>query len=360
MTSLKRILIMAGGTGGHIFPGLAVARKCQEKNIEVLWMGTEKGLEKKLVTEANIPLRCITISGVRGKNWKAWIRAPFDLIFAIFSAAKIIRQFQPDVVLGFGGFVSGPGGIASGLLRYPLVIHEQNAKAGTTNRWLSHVARCVLQGFPQVFKRGITVGNPVRREIIESVQSEKIWPDQKQRPLNLLVLGGSLGATVLNQLLPQSIALLSVDLRPMVRHQSGEKHFSDAVRAWEIAGLSAKVEPFIKDMAEAYAWSDIVLCRAGALTIAELSAAGRGAILVPYPYAVDDHQTANARILVKADAAILLPQAILNAGKLADVLYDLISAPERCRIMGQAALTLRVVDTTEKILFECEKCVRGE
>jgi len=357
MKQLKKILIMAGGTGGHVFPGLAVAEKCREKNIEILWLGTAKGLEAKLVPAANILLKCIPISGLRGKNWRSWLLAPFYLIWSIFAAAKIIRQFKPDVVLGFGGFVSGPGGIASWLLGYPLVIHEQNAKPGTTNRWLSYVARRVLQGFPNVFTKAVTVGNPLRAQLTELTATEKTWPDQIKRPVHLLILGGSLGAASLNQILPKAIALLPNYLRPEIKHQSGEKLFSDTIRAWQTVDAKVDVQPFIDDMAAAYFWADVVICRAGALTVSELCAVGRGAILVPYPYAIDDHQTANAAVMVKTGAGILLQQSALDENILAAKLTELISTPESFRLMGELAFKSREISATEKIVRLCEEIV---
>ncbi|MDX1901420.1 MAG: undecaprenyldiphospho-muramoylpentapeptide beta-N-acetylglucosaminyltransferase [Gammaproteobacteria bacterium] len=355
MTQLKRVLIMAGGTGGHVFPGLAVAKELQKQHTDVLWLGTEKGIEAQLIPDAHIPLRTISISGVRGKKWQTICLAPFLLLHAIYSAARIIRKYQPDVVLGFGGFVSGPGGIASWLLRYPLVIHEQNAKVGTTNRWLARVAKNVLQAFPHVFSERVqarTVGNPLRDALIHATH-EKAWPTD--RPLHLLVLGGSLGAAALNEIVPQAVAAIPAPLRPLVRHQSGEKHFSDTMRHWQAAGVTADVKSFIQDMAEAYAWADIVLCRAGALTITELCAVGRGAILVPYPFAIDDHQTANAEVMVKNNAAILLKQSQLSVNLLTENLLRLIESPEDCQLMAQAAYQLRETNALEKIVRVCEE-----
>ncbi len=349
MSKLTRILIMAGGTGGHVFPGLAIAKGLMAENVDVHWLGTEKGLEAKKVPEAQIPLHFISVSGVRGKGIKDLLLAPPRLSLAIFQAMRIIRQLKPDVILGMGGFASGPGGIASRLLGIPLVIHEQNAKPGTTNKWLAKVAKNILEGFPNTFlnrQKVTTVGNPVRREI-----AEMPFPARGKNPrLSLLVVGGSLGASAINLLLPQALALIPENVRPTVYHQTGEKHYADTVEAYTKAGVSAKIVPFIDDMREAYAGADIVLCRSGALTIAECCAAGLGAILVPFPYAIDDHQTANANFMAKEGAALLIQQSALTADKLADILLEFIQSPERCQLMAEAAYRLRMADATNNVL----------
>lgn len=354
MGKLKRVLIMAGGTGGHVFPGLAVAKRLQAEGIEVDWLGTREGLEAKLVPEAGIPLHFITIRGVRGKGMKNLLLAPMRLCIAIKQAVHLIRKLKPDVLLGMGGFVSGPGGIASWVLGRPLVIHEQNAKSGTTNRWLAKVAKKILEGFPNTFskrQRVVTVGNPIRSEMIEMPTPDR---GNKSR-FALLVVGGSLGASAINQQLPQALALLPESMRPEVYHQTGEKHYTETVAAYRLAGVSAKIVPFIKEMHEAYAWADLVLCRSGALTIAELCAAGLGAILVPFPHAIDDHQTANAHFMVEHDAAILVQQSTLTADRLADILQEFILSPMRCQQMAEKAYALRVTDATDKVISICKE-----
>jgi len=354
MGELKRVLIMAGGTGGHVFPGLAVARRMRNENMDVHWLGTHQGLEAKLVPAAGIPLHFITIAGVRGKGIKNLLWAPPRLLVAVWQALCLIRTLKPDVVIGMGGFVSGPGGIASGLSGYPLVIHEQNAKPGTTNQWLSRIAKKVLEGFPNTFanrERVVTVGNPVRAEVIGMP-----FPERGNRArLSLLVVGGSLGATAINQLLPEALALLPETLRPDVYHQSGEKHYADTVAAYARAGVSGRIVPFIQEMHEAYASADLVLCRSGALTVAELCVAGLGAILVPFPHAIDDHQTANADFMARRGAALLIQQSALTAERLADILRGFIQSPERCQTMAAAAWQLRVTDATEKVLSICRE-----
>ena len=356
MGKLQRVLIMAGGTGGHVFPGLAVAKRLQEQGVQVDWLGTHKGLEARLVPEAGIPIHFITISGLRGKGWKDLLLAPWRLTLAINQSIRIIRELNPDVVLGMGGFASGPGGIACWLLRRPLVIHEQNAKPGLTNKWLARFAKKILEGFPGTFARSAkvaTVGNPVRDEIAQLPAPEKM--KETSRPLHLLVVGGSLGAAAINQLVPRALAKMPAVDRPLVYHQTGEKHLADTLNAYTEFGVEAEVKPFIVEMDKAYAWADIVLCRAGALTIAELCAAGLGAILVPFPHAADDHQTANADFMVKHQAAYLIQQAALTEDGLVELIKQLSTSPAKCLAMAQAAYQLRKVDAAEKVLMICEE-----
>lgn len=356
MNKLKRVLIMAGGTGGHVFPGLAVAKCMQQEGIDVQWLGTQKGLEAKLVPDAGIPIHFISISGVRGKSIKDILLAPLRLIVAVWQALRIIRTVKPDVIIGMGGFASGPGGIASWILRVPLVIHEQNARAGTTNKWLACVAKKVLEGFPETFHRRnnvFTVGNPVRREIVDLPRPEtrlNLHPTPR-----LLVLGGSQGALAINQLLPQALAQLPDQIRPTVYHQTGEKHYADTVTAYEKAGVTANIAPFIQRMDEAYGTADFVVCRAGALTVAELCAAGVGALFIPFPHAIDDHQTANANFMAANGAAVLVQQSGLTAEKLAATLKELLESPTRRQTMAMAAYELRKVDAAEKVLTICKE-----
>jgi UDP-N-acetylglucosamine--N-acetylmuramyl-(pentapeptide) pyrophosphoryl-undecaprenol N-acetylglucosamine transferase len=355
MAKLKKVVIMAGGTGGHVFPGLAVARQLQAEGVEVHWLGTRKGLESRLVPEAGIPLHFISISGLRGKGIKDILWAPFRLMVAITQSLRIINSLKPDVVLGMGGFVSGPGGIASWLLRRPLVVHEQNARAGLTDKWLSRVASKVLEGFPDTFAAGkkvVTTGNPVRLEIARLLSPESRLPG-RNNALHLLVIGGSLGASAINELVPKALARLPEEQRPTVLHQAGDKHLEMTQKAYDAAAVRADVTPFIADMGKAYEWADIVVCRAGALTIAELCAAGLGAILIPYPHAVDDHQTANANYLVKHGAALLIQQAALTEDGLAEIIKELSQSPAKRMAMAHAAYELRKVDATTKVLEIC-------
>lgn len=360
MTTFKRILIMAGGTGGHVFPGLAAAHYFQRQGIEVHWLGTGKGLEARIVPEAGIPFHEIAISGVRGKGGKALLLAPYRIAQAIRQARQVIKEVKPDIVMGMGGFVSGPGGVACWLNRTPLVIHEQNAKAGLTNRILARFAKRVLQGFPDAFapaSKVMTIGNPVRMEIEAMLAPAERIP-LNRRPFRLLVLGGSLGAKALNELVPRTLASLAADIRPEVFHQTGEKHFDQTKKLYETMGISVNLVPFVKDMAQVYSWADMVLCRAGALTVAELCAAGLGAIFVPFPHAVDDHQTANADFMVKHDAALCVQQKDLTEDRLADIVEQFALSPVKRLEMAEAAYRLRMVHVTEKIFKICKEISR--
>ena len=322
--STRKILIMAGGTGGHVYPALAVANEIRQRSHDVVWLGTHRGLEARVVPAAGIDIEWISVSGLRGKGALTLIAAPFRLLFALFQSLRVVIRHRPAAVLGMGGFVSGPGGVAAWLLRRPLIVHEQNAVAGLTNRLLARLARVVLQAFPGSFSASskvITTGNPVRRSIAEvPCPSERLARDSDGG--RLLVLGGCLGARALNQLVPAALALLPSESRPDVRHQTGERTADEARAAYTDAGVTVKLETFIEDMAEAYAWADVIVCRAGALTVAEVAAVGLPAVFVPFPFAVDDHQTANARLLADAGGAVVLQESDLTAERLADVLRE--------------------------------------
>ena len=362
MAKLARVLIMAGGTGGHVFPGLAVAKRLRSLGVEVHWLGTQKGLEARLVVEAGIPIHFISISGFHGKSLKNRLLLPFKIVLAIIQALKIIYLFNPDIVLGMGGFVSGPGGVASWLLRKKLVIHEQNAKPGSTNLLLAKIATNVLEAFPNTFlninvkkSKVRTVGNPVREEIIALPSPNLRAERADQKIKHLLVLGGSLGAQAINQLLPKALAQLPIAIRPKVLHQTGEKHLAETIKSYHTAGVTAEIVPFIIEMDKAYLWADVVLCRAGALTIAELCAAGLGAVLVPFPYAIGDHQTANANFMADNQAALLVQQAELTDCLLADILTMLCHSNEKCKAMAQAAYALRQTKATHTIVTICQE-----
>ncbi|MEO5596184.1 MAG: undecaprenyldiphospho-muramoylpentapeptide beta-N-acetylglucosaminyltransferase [Lysobacteraceae bacterium] len=301
-------MILAGGTGGHIFPGIAVADALRGLQVPVVWMGAAGGMETRLVPPRGIPIETLRIGGLRGKGALTLVSAPFRLLRALSEAVSIVRRHRPRAVLSMGGFAAGPGGIAAWLLRRPLLVHEANRAPGFTNRVLAKFARRVLCGFPASFRNGVgeTVGNPVRAEVAAlPIPSERFAG--RGGALRLLVLGGSQGARALNTGVPQALAQLGLAVD--VRHQTGANLFDEAERAYSEAGISARIQPFIQDMAEAYGWADLVVCRAGALTLAELCAAGVGALLVPFPHAVDDHQTRNAEFLVERHAARLLPQS---------------------------------------------------
>ncbi|MCK7593959.1 undecaprenyldiphospho-muramoylpentapeptide beta-N-acetylglucosaminyltransferase [Pseudomarimonas salicorniae] len=300
------VLIMAGGTGGHIFPGLALAAELRARDVPVLWLGAEGGLETRLVPEHGVEIATLPVRGLRGKGMRTLLTAPLMLARSLFAAIRLMGRTRPRSAISFGGYAAGPGGLAAWLLRVPLCVHEQNRVPGLTNRWLAKLARRVLCGFPGAFPRSPkleVVGNPVRAEIAALPAPTERFAG-REGPLRLLVLGGSQGARALNAAVPRALAGLEAGWT--VRHQCGEKMVETARKAYSEAEVEAQVEPFIKDMAEAYGWADLVVCRAGALTIAELASAGVGALLVPFPHAVDDHQTLNAGYLVEAGAAHLL------------------------------------------------------
>ncbi len=362
MVAANHILIMAGGTGGHVFPALAVARHLRQEGVAVVWLGTRRGLEARLVPEAGFPIEYISISGLRGKGILGWLLAPARLTVALWQALSVCLRCRPGAVLGLGGFVTGPGGLAAWLLRRPLVIHEQNAIAGLTNRLLSRLARRVLEAFPGSFPVGIKTeqtGNPVRPEIAALPgPAERIA--RHEGPTRLLVIGGSLGAQALNETLPKAVALLAVGERPLIWHQAGQNKAQATREAYAAAEIAGRVEPFIADMAEAYGWADLVICRAGALTISELAAAGVGAILVPYPHAVDDHQTRNALYMTQAGAAHLLLQSELSPEALASLLAELLrSGREGLITMATAARGLATPLATQRVAEICREVMHG-
>lgn len=313
---MKTILIMAGGTGGHIMPGLAVAAEMKRLGWRVVWMGHPDGMEARLVPKQGYEMSWVRFGALRGKGLMRKLMLPWNLLSGFWQARRELKRVQPDVVLGLGGFITFPGGMMAALMGVPLVLHEQNSIAGLANKVLARFASRVLSGFPNALPGATWVGNPVRAEIA-ALQAPAPRFEGRQPPLRLLVVGGSLGAAALNSLVPECLALLSPDSRPVVVHQAGEKHIEALRTNYARAGVTANCVSFIDDMAGAYEWADIVICRAGALTIAELAAAGVGSVLVPFPHAVDDHQTENARFLANAGAAILVPQAELKPEKLA-------------------------------------------
>lgn len=349
----RRALIMAGGTGGHVIPALSLARGLADEGVDVEWLGSPRGIENQLVPAAGIELHRIEVAGLRGNGLVGWLLAPVNLTRAIWQAWRIIHEFDPQLVVGLGGFASGPGGLAAWLSRRPLVIHEQNAVAGLTNKALSRLARRVYAAFPQAFPgRADVVGNPVRGEIAALGEHPRQAEAMNGRRLRLLVVGGSLGAQVLNERLPEALAGMPERARPEVRHQAGrDKHEACAARYRE-QGVEAEVSAFIGDMATAYDWADLVVCRAGALTVAELAAAGKPALFVPFPHAVDDHQTANAGVLVARGAAELLPQDELTAVTLAERLESLLD-PETLAAMAAQARTCAHLDAVERLVAGC-------
>jgi len=334
--SAAPVMILAGGTGGHVFPALAVAEALDERAVPVIWMGTAVGLESRVVPAAGLRLEALEVRGLRGKGRLGWLRAPLMLARALWQALRVLRHHRPRAVLGMGGYVAGPGAVAAWLLRRPLVIHEQNAIPGFTNRCLARLAQVVLTGFDRPFPgapRARFVGNPVRRAIA-ALPPPQARAGERAGPLRLLVIGGSLGARTLNRVVPEALGRLPEDARPTVRHQAGERTLDVARAAYRAEGVAAQVDAFIDDMAEAYGWADLVVCRAGALTVSELAAVGVAAVFVPFPHAVDDHQSANAAFLVEAGAAEMIRESALDAGSLADVLARLLGDRGALLAMG--------------------------
>jgi UDP-N-acetylglucosamine--N-acetylmuramyl-(pentapeptide) pyrophosphoryl-undecaprenol N-acetylglucosamine transferase len=346
-------LIMAGGTGGHVYPALALARELRARSWRVLWLGTRRGLEARVVPADNIQIEWLAVGGLRGKGPVEWLAAPFRLAQSLFAALAVMRRHRPAVVVGLGGFVSGPGGVAAWLARRPLIIHEQNAIAGFTNRCLARLAREVYAAFPGAFGAGVAarvIGNPVRSDIAAIPPPAQRYA-QRAGAIRLLVVGGSLGAARLNAIVPHALARLGSTLD--VRHQSGERWAEHARRAYAEAGVRAQVLPYIEDMAAAYEWADLVVCRAGALTISELAAAGVGAVLVPYPAAVDDHQTHNARFLVGEGAAVMIGDRELSPERLAAELAPLCAGRGRLLAMAERARLLARPGATRALAAAC-------
>lgn len=354
----KTLLVMAGGTGGHVFPGLAVADRLKAQGWTIHWLGTADRMEAELVPAHGYPISFIDIQGVRGNGIKRLLVAPYRIVKSVLQARRVLKNIRPDVVLGMGGFASGPGGVAAWLSGIPLLLHEQNAAAGLTNKLLARLAKRVLMAFPGAFApsaRTAVVGNPVRPEVVA-------LPDPQLRsssePLRLLIVGGSLGARVLNEQVPPAVASAGVPIE--VRHQCGKGNRETVAQAYAELGVEAEVSEFIKDMADAYAWADLVVCRAGALTVSEVAAAGVAAIFVPLPHAVDDHQTRNALTLVDGGAAEFLPQSELTPASLAARLSWLAGRRETLLNMAQAARRVAIIDAAERVADECKRLASGQ
>ncbi len=357
--NLGPILITAGGTGGHVYPGLAVARALKEQHIPVIWMGTPKGLEARVIPEAGIEMVYLSVNGLRGKGVTALLAAPLQLTKALFQSLMIMFKVKPSAVLGMGGFVAGPGGLVAALMGKPVLIHEQNAIPGLTNKLLSNFSKKILEGFPGTFpssdskkKKIMGVGNPVRKDIA-AIDGPTARLGDRWGHVHVLIFGGSLGAQVLNEVVPMALEEMPLDKRPVVRHQAGKNKDESTTSLYKKLGVDAEVTPFIEDMAEAYEWADLVICRSGALTVAELAAAGMASVMVPYLYAVDDHQTANAKYLSESGAAVLMPQKELNADSLSTVLTDLCSDRNKLIEMSIKARRLAKPEATEEVAALC-------
>jgi UDP-N-acetylglucosamine--N-acetylmuramyl-(pentapeptide) pyrophosphoryl-undecaprenol N-acetylglucosamine transferase len=349
------VLIMAGGTGGHVFPALAVAQVLRARGVEVVWLGVPGSMESKLVPAQGFPIEWVRVAGIRGKGLLAWMLAPLRIVNAVMQAIGVLRRVKPRSVLGAGGYVSGPGGIAAWLMRIPLLIHEQNAIAGLTNRALARLANQVLEAFPGSFGPKIkvrTIGNPVRADIAALPPPALRFAGREPRA-RLLVFGGSQGAQRLNAELPRALARLAPDERPQIRHQTGERGLESTRALYRDAQVEADVLPFIDDMAKAYSWADLAVCRAGAMTVAELQAAGLGAIFVPLPIATDDHQTKNAAVMADLGAARIIQERDLNPEALGSLIGELARDRARLLKMAEAARGARVTDAAATLADLC-------
>jgi UDP-N-acetylglucosamine--N-acetylmuramyl-(pentapeptide) pyrophosphoryl-undecaprenol N-acetylglucosamine transferase len=350
----KTIMIMAGGTGGHIFPALAVAHKLRDAGWRVVWLGNPEGMEARLVPQHGFEMVWVKFAALRGKGILRKLLLPFNLLRGFWQALKAIRQVRPNVVLGMGGYITFPGGMMAALTGVPLVLHEQNSVAGMANKVLAGVADRIVTGFPEVLNKGVWLGNPVRPEIAAIAPPAERFAERNDA-LHLLVIGGSLGAQALNEVIPQGMALLGENELPQIVHQAGEKHIEALKANYAAVGVQAHCVSFIEDMAGAYEWADLVICRAGALTIAELAAAGVASILVPFPHAVDDHQTGNAKFLVNVGGAFLLPQADMTPDAIA-----LIRNYSRGQLleMAEKARSLAKPDATEDVANICAESAK--
>lgn len=352
----RPVMIMAGGTGGHIFPALAVADSLRQRNVPVVWLGARGGMEARLVPEAGYPLVELAVKGVRGKGVITLVVAPFKISLAILQALAAVLRYRPRAVLGLGGFASGPGGLAAWMLRRPLLIHEQNSIPGLTNRWLAGLSRCVMEGFPGSFRSVrvsapvVHVGNPVRASI-QRLPETRERLEGRQGPIRVFVVGGSLGALSLNTVVPAAVSRLSEP--PEIWHQSGQRHFEQTQKQYRTLGVEARVAAFIDNMAEAYGWADLVIARSGALTVTELAQVGVASVLVPYPHAVDDHQTANAKNLVRCGAAVMIADAELNEETLSACLEGLCQSRGALLDMGEQTHLLRKPGAADVVAGLC-------
>ena len=352
---MKTLMVMAGGTGGHIFPGIAVAEELRAQGWRIVWMGNPDGMEARIVPQRGYETAWVRFGALRGKGLLRKLLLPVNLLSGFWQALRALRRVQPDVVLGMGGYITFPGGMMASLLGRPLVLHEQNSVAGLANRVLAKVADRVLSGFPAVLDNAEWLGNPVRADITAVLPPAERYAG-RTGPLRVLVVGGSLGAAALNETVPQALARLDAEARPTVVHQAGERQIEALRAAYARAQVEGELRPFIDDMAAAYAEADLVICRAGALTVAELAAAGVASLLVPFPYAVDDHQTGNARFLSEAGAAILLPQRELTPEKLAALLREL--TREKLAAMAEKARALAKPEATRAVAEVCMEVAR--
>jgi len=358
-----RVMIMAGGTGGHVFPALAVVDELRKENVVLAWLGTRRGIEAELVPKNQIDLHYLDIEGIRGRGLGALLKAPLLLLRSIVQSLHVLSQFKPEVVLGMGGFASGPGAIAAWLKRIPIVIHEQNSIAGTTNRISAIFATKVMQGFPNTLKRGEWCGNPVRFDIANLPPPQARFAGRTGKT-RVLIVGGSRGALAINTLLPKALKQIDEEIRPEILHQTGKAHWQGTLDLYYAQDLNPqseqiKVVDFIESMAAAYEWADFVICRAGALTIAELTSAGLGSLLIPFPFAIDDHQTANGQLLVNQGAAVMVQQAQLSAEQLAEQLVVICGDAEKRLNMAMRARELAKNSAAREVARICMEVSRG-
>ena len=349
------VLIMAGGTGGHIFPGLAVADNLRHRGVNVRWLGARGGMECRTVPQADIPLDVVDISGLRGKGAGRWLLMPWKLLRAVFQAFMLLGDHRPACAISFGGYAAGPGGLAARLRGIPLLVHEQNRIPGMTNWVLAMLARKVLQAFPGTWEEQLkpeTCGNPVRKPVVD-LAAPALRMTDRSGAVRVLVTGGSQGARALNRLVPEALSLLPAGLAYEARHQAGKGWKDETAEAYRSADVTAEVTEFIDDMAGAYGWADVVICRSGALTVSELAAAGVAAVLVPFPHAVDDHQTRNAEFLVEVGAAVLMPEAGIDAQSLGAALESLMADREKLLSMAEKARAVSVPDSADRVARLC-------
>ncbi len=352
--NMQPVMILAGGTGGHVFPALAVANELRDRGVPIIWVGTNKGIESRIVPAAGFPLAIMSVQGLRGKGLLQYVRAPLIILKALFESLSIVLKHKPCALLGMGGFVAGPCSLIGVLLRKPLIIHEQNAIVGLTNRILAPLSRIMFTGFPIKYnKRNLEFcGNPVRRKLMEIAGPEQRMVDRGVSK-RLLIVGGSQGAVSLNQYIPQALGIISSSIQIEVWHQTGANRHELVLENYQKNNLQAKVNEFIDDIDQAYAWADLIVCRSGAITLAEVAAVGLGAVLVPYPYAVDDHQTANAQSYVDAGAARLIPESEMTTEKLAETLRVLLSDSQQLMDMACAAKKLGKTNASKRVADEC-------
>ncbi|QGN93466.1 undecaprenyldiphospho-muramoylpentapeptide beta-N-acetylglucosaminyltransferase [Piscirickettsia salmonis] len=357
------VLMMAGGTGGHVFPALETAKALQMQGYAIQWLGTATRIEAEIVPEAGIKLHCLSVRGIRGKALLGKVKGAVALLLALGQAIWLIKQLKPALVIGMGGFAAGPGGIAAWLCRVPLLIHEQNTIPGVTNKILARFAKRVLTGFPNVLVQqgGIYVGNPIRQEIASIIPPVERY-SQRDGPMRILVIGGSLGARTLNELLPQVLGnLLGQNQEKLVvRHQTGKENVIAVQQAYNAVNISADVQPFIKNIAEAYTWADLVICRSGALTVAEVAAVGVAALFVPFPYAVDDHQRKNAEALVSAGGARLIAESELSVMSLFEILSNLCQSRTYLLEMAEKARQCSRPQATENVVCACVEMINEQ